>query len=102
MPAVGERFENPQAALASRVEHAAGRFVALQRLAQANSALLAAACRPLGIAQALLDDAAMRIGVLTDVERGEMEAKGAHAADEPPHLEQTGVLAFVGAQTVGD
>ena len=44
----------------------------------------------------------MRAGVLADVERRQMKAERAHAADEPPHLEQAGVLALVRAQAVGD
>src|SRR5688572_31311190 len=102
MPAMSERFENPEAALAVRIEHATRRFVMLECCAQARGALLAAARRPLGIAQPLPDDAAMRTRVLADVERRQMEAERPHAADEPPHLEQAGVLALVGAQAVGD
>jgi hypothetical protein len=97
-----ERFEDPQAAFAARIEQAARRFVAFQRFAQTSGALLAAARRPLGVSQSLRYDTAMRTRILADVERGEMEAERPDAADEPPHLEQAAVLALVGTQAVGD
>src|SRR5262245_17030862 len=102
MTAVRERFEHPQAALAARIEHAARRLVALDRFAQTRRALLAGARGPAPVAQSLRDDAAMRFGILANVECREMEAERAHAADQAAHLEHSGVLALVGAQAVDD
>src|SRR5262249_15205665 len=54
------------------------------------------------VIETLADDAVMDLGVLTQIERGEVEAEGLHATDEPLHIAPAGMEALVSLQARGD
>jgi len=54
------------------------------------------------IVEALADHAVMDLGLLAQVERGQVEAEGLDAADQPLHVAPAGVETAIGAQRARD
>jgi hypothetical protein len=60
-------------------------LISVQQIPQPQQALLARQRDPPRVAETLRNDLIVHVGVLRDVQRREMEAEGAHAAQEATH-----------------
>ena len=95
VPCVADRLEHGQCAPAHCIQVARRTLIAREQLAQLFEALLGRQAGPIGRTDALADDLVVHMGVLRDIERGEMEAERADAAHETAHEKISGMAAAV-------
>src|SRR5690606_17359699 len=101
MPAMRDRFEDPETPLATGIERVRRAFVTLQRATQTLRPLIGGHLDPSGLREALPDDRAVSGRVLAYIEGREVKAESAHPSDQTAHLEIARVLALVLEQARG-
>ena len=98
---LGNGFEHPQAAAPDGIERAGRTLITSQQVAQLEQPLCGRQRRPAGHAEPLLDHVIVHMGMLGDIERGEMEPEGPHPAHEAPYQEIACMPAAILDQAVG-
>ena len=102
MPRLQDRFEHAERAAPERVELHLDAGIALDGLHQQVVPLGGRARHPVRVVEPLADDAMMDLGVLAQVERGQVKPEGFHAPDQPLHVAPAGVKSLVRLQAGRD